>query len=144
MARYFTLQEAQAELPHVEELLRHAISLKTSLEEAEQKLRSEAERIRLAGGALVHRENLVAVIRRRESVASQLRSALAAIEERGCLVKDLGIGLLDFPTHFRGEEVYLCWKLGEPAIEFWHGAKEGFRGRKPIDQDFLDHHEAGA
>ena len=141
MARYFTLQQAQAELPHVEESLRQAISLKTSMEEAEQELRSEAERIRLSGGALVHREKLVAVIGRRESIASQLRSALAAIEERGCIVKDLGIGLLDFPTRFRGEEVYLCWRLGEPAIAFWHGVNEGFKGRKPIDQDFLDNHE---
>jgi hypothetical protein len=48
---------------------------------------------------------------------------------------------VDFPTLFRGVEVYLCWKLGESGIEFWHGVDEGFRGRKPIDQDFLDHHE---
>ena len=58
----------------------------------------------------------------------------------GCVVKDLDIGLIDFPTEFRGEEVYLCWKLGEPRIEFWHGVEEGFRGRKAIDQDFRDHH----
>lgn len=143
MARYFTFEQAQAELPHVEESLRQAISLKGSMDEAEHELRSESERIRLAGGALVHREKLVAVIGRRESVASQLRSALAAIEDRGCLVKDLVVGLLDFPTRFRGEEVYLCWRLGEPAIAFWHAVNEGFRGRKPIDQDFLDHHEGG-
>ena len=41
---------------------------------------------------------------------------------------------------YRGEEVYLCWKLGEGAIEFWHG-DEGFKGRKPIDRDFLDNHQ---
>jgi hypothetical protein len=59
----------------------------------------------------------------------------------GVLVKDLDTGLVDFPTLFRGVEVYLCWKLGENGIEFWHGVEEGFRGRKSIDQDFLDHHE---
>src|ERR1022692_1227749 len=42
---------------------------------------------------------------------------------------------------FRGEEVYLCWKLDEASIQFWHGTHEGFAGRKGIDQDFLDHHE---
>jgi hypothetical protein len=57
-------------------------------------------------------------------------------------VKDLDIGLVDFPTVFRGVEVCLCWKLGEPRIGYWHGAEEGFRGRKPIDQDFLAHHSA--
>jgi hypothetical protein len=55
-------------------------------------------------------------------------------------VKDLDIGLVDFPTTFNGVEVYLCWKLGEPGIEFWHGVEEGFRGRKPIDREFLENH----
>jgi hypothetical protein len=54
-------------------------------------------------------------------------------------VKDLDTGLVDFPTLFRGQEVYLCWKLGEASIEFWHSVDEGFRGRKAIDRDFRDH-----
>jgi len=58
-------------------------------------------------------------------------------------VKDLDIGLVDFPTLFRGAEVYLCWRLGEPAIQFWHGVDEGFAKRKAIDQDFRDHHNGG-
>ncbi len=59
-------------------------------------------------------------------------------------MKDLDIGLVDFPTLFQGEEVYLCWKLGEAGIRFWHGIDEGFRGRKPIDAEFLEHHQAAA
>jgi hypothetical protein len=55
-------------------------------------------------------------------------------------VKDLDTGLVDFPTMYRGVEVCLCWKLGEGAIGYWHGVDEGFRGRKPIDQDFRDQH----
>jgi hypothetical protein len=140
--RFFTLAQAQAAIPHVEEPLRQAISLKTSLEETEEELRGESERIRMSGGALVHREKLVATVERRESIVAQLRGVLAAIQERGCLVKDLDRGLLDFPTLFRGDEVYLCWKLGEPEIAFWHGVNDGFRGRKPIDQEFLDNHRA--
>jgi hypothetical protein len=70
-----------------------------------------------------------------------LRDRIEAVLETGCLVKDLDIGLVDFPTLFRGEEVYLCWKLGENAIAFWHSEDEGFQGRKPIDQDFIDHHK---
>ena len=56
-------------------------------------------------------------------------------------MKDLDTGLVDFPTLFRGQEVYLCWKLGEPSIEYWHSVDQGFRGRKPIDRDFRDHLE---
>jgi len=77
---------------------------------------------------------------RRDSSAARLKASLQQVQEIGCIVKDLDIGLIDFPTTFRGIEVYLCWKLGEPAIEFWHGVDEGFRGRKAIDQDFIDHH----
>ncbi len=65
-------------------------------------------------------------------------------QDAGCLVKDLEKGLVDFPTLFRGEEVYLCWKLGEESIQFWHGTHEGFAGRKPIDQAFLENHEGDA
>lgn len=142
MPRYFTLAQAQAAIHHVEESLRLAISLKASLEDAEEELRGESERIRMSGGALVHREKLVAMVERRESIAGQLRGVLGAIQEHGCLVKDLDMGLLDFPTLFRGEEVYLCWRLGESEIAFWHGVKDGFPGRKPIDQEFLDNHRA--
>lgn len=120
--------------------MRQAISLKSSLEEAETELRGEAERIRMAGGALVHREKIAAVLERRESAAEKLRHVIEAIQQTGCLIKDLDIGLLDFPTLLRGEEVYLCWKVGEPEIGFWHRIDDGYRGRRPIDPDFLEHH----
>ncbi len=80
---------------------------------------------------------------RREAAAAALKQTIEKIQEFGCLVKDLDIGLIDFPTLFQGEEVYLCWKLGEVGIRFWHGIHEGFRGRKPIDAEFLEHHQGG-
>ena len=55
----------------------------------------------------------------------------------GVEVKDLEVGLIDFPTLFRGEEVLLCWRFGEERIEQWHGLTEGFRGKRPIDEEFL-------
>jgi hypothetical protein len=48
-------------------------------------------------------------------------------------VKDLDIGLLDFPCQVEGRTVLLCWKLGEQGITHWHDTSEGFAGRKPID-----------
>ncbi len=140
MPRYFTLAQAQAALGQTEQWLREAISLKGSLEEVEVELRSEAERVRMSGGALVRREKLSAALARREGAAERLRGLIESIQKTGCLVKDLDMGLLDFPTLLRGEEVYLCWKLGESEIAFWHGTDEGYRGRKPIDGDFLAHH----
>jgi hypothetical protein len=144
MPRHFTLEQAQALALQVEEQLRRALSMKSSLEDAVNVIEGESERIRLTGGALLDRGKVLEAAARRDAAVAQLRETLAAIQERGCLVKDLDVGLLDFPTLFRGEEVYLCWKLGEPAIQFWHGTDEGFRGRKPIDREFLEHHRGDA
>jgi hypothetical protein len=59
--------------------------------------------------------------------------AVNKIQETGCVVKDLDTGLIDFPSLLDGQEVYLCWKVGEDRIEYWHGLHEGFAGRKPLD-----------
>lgn len=59
---------------------------------------------------------------------------LAEIDATGVHVKDLDIGLLDFPCKVEGEILLLCWRLGEPTITHWHSTNEGFAGRKPIDE----------
>jgi hypothetical protein len=140
MARFFTLQEAEQLLPEVETLVRRAIALKTEFDEAEQDLQNFARRIMLAGGSVVRPSEAVALKQRRDAAASSLKSVMEDLEVFGCLIKDLNIGLLDFPTYYRGREVYLCWRLGEKGISHWHGTDEGFAGRKPIDDDFLAHH----
>ena len=55
------------------------------------------------------------------------------IEAYGCLVKDLDLGLLDFPSMRDGRAVYLCWKAGEERITHWHGMDEGFLARRPLE-----------
>ena len=66
------------------------------------------------------------------------------VDELGAQVKDLDIGLIDFLTRYHGREVCLCWKLGEHGIRFWHSQEEGFKGRKPIDAEFLENHHGDA
>ena len=141
MARLFTHAEAESLIPQVERLLRDALDRKSDYEKAERSLRSFTEHIMLMGGVIIDREQALESRNAREAAAARLRAVIEEIQETGCLIKDLDIGLVDFPTRFRGTEVYLCWKLGESSIQFWHGVDEGFRGRKPIDQDFLDNHE---
>ena len=141
MPRYFTLQQAEELLPDVESAIREAISLKSEYQEAEAEWQRFSQRIMLLGGVLVDHSRLVEQKNNRETTAARLKQVLEKIQDYGCLVKDLDIGLIDFPTRFRGEEVYLCWKLGETGIQFWHGIHEGFRGRKPIDRDFLENHQ---
>ena len=57
------------------------------------------------------------------------------IHGRGAIVKDLDEGLVDFPARREGEEILLCWRLGEDDVAFWHGLEEGFAGRRPIDPE---------
>jgi len=140
MPKRFTLDEAQRLIPEVERMVQEAVSIKSEFDEAEREQQSFTERIMLLGGVLVDRTRAFEIRNRREAALSRLRNAIEQVQGLGCVVKDLDMGLVDFPTLFRGEEVYLCWKLGEDAIEFWHGVDEGFRGRKAIDQDFRDHH----
>ena len=143
MSKLFTLEEAQRLIPEVDRLLRSAIDAKADYESAERSIQEQNERIMLMGGIVVNRERALEVKTRRESAAAILRNAVESVQQLGCQVKDLDTGLIDFPTSFRGVEVCLCWKLGENGISWWHGMEEGFRGRKPIDQDFLDHHTGG-
>ena len=70
----------------------------------------------------------------RDKAIQAAKDTLSEINAIGVQVKDLDIGLLDFPCLVDGEIVLLCWKLGEPTISHWHGTEEGFAGRKPIDE----------
>ena len=141
MAKRFTLAEAESLIPSVDRLLRQAVELKSGYSSAEKRMDSFQQRIVMAGGMMVDRGKVREVRDRRDEAAAALRGLIEQVQELGCVIKDLDIGLIDFPTSFQGREVYLCWKLGEPSIAFWHGVDEGFAGRKPIDQDFRDHHE---
>src|SRR5579872_413960 len=140
MSRRFNLAEAQSLIPQVDQLLRVAIAQKAEFQEADQAVQAISQRVTLMGGMMIDRDQAVDTRRRRDSMATKLRASVEEVEGFGCVIKDLDIGLIDFPTLLRGVEVYLCWKLGESKIAFWHGIDEGFRGRKAIDQDFREHH----
>ena|SRR5579863_6663372 len=144
MARRFTLEEAERLLPQIEEGIRAAVSLKSEYEEAESTIQAVTQRVIMLGGVLVDRKAIYQNRLRRDNSAELLKAEVEKIQQTGCVIKDLDLGLVDFPTLFRGEEVYICWKLGEAGIGFWHGIHEGFAGRKAIDQDFRDHHRGDA
>jgi len=132
--RTFTLDEAQSLLPVLESLLRTAISSKKVIEEAEAEQQALQHRVFLNGGMFL---NVVPLARRkaeRVKAEQRVKDTLAEIDSIGVQVKDLDIGLLDFPCEVEGQIILLCWKLGEKAITHWHGTTEGFAGRKPIDE----------
>jgi hypothetical protein len=134
MSRTFTLDEAQSLLPILESLLKQAIQSKKTIEEVDAEVQQLTQRIFMNGGTLV---NVVQVAQRkaaREKAVQRIKDAVAEIDATGVQVKDLDIGLLDFPCNVEGEIVLLCWKLGESKIAFWHDTTSGFAGRQPIDE----------
>jgi hypothetical protein len=144
MPRHFTLAQAEQMLPEVEQALRDALFHKSEYQAAEEELNRNTQRIRMAGGSRVNPAPILAMRARRDTSASALREIFERVEVMGVLIKDLDIGLIDFLTNYHGNEVCLCWKLGEDRIRFWHGLEEGFSGRKPIDDEFLQNHRGDA
>jgi hypothetical protein len=69
----------------------------------------------------------------------RLEKEIQTLEDLGCVLKDMTTGLIDFPAVRLGMRVWLCWRLGEERVTFWHGLHEGFAGRKPVNEkEFYD------
>jgi hypothetical protein len=131
--RIFTLTEAERTRRELEPFLIEAIDARKKLSELDQELTAVSTRILMMGGVLVPYGKLAEKRMEHQSLAERMKSNLEKILATGCLVKDLDVGLLDFPSVINNEEVYLCWKLGEERIRYYHRQDEGYSGRKPID-----------
>lgn len=140
MPRYFSLSEAREALPALGRLIREAVQARARHQQTELALQSLAQRILLNGGTAVDTGTVEQWKATCEASGTSLKSALERIDQMGVLVKDLDTGLVDFPTLYRGDEVYLCWRMDEPDIEFWHEVSAGFAGRRPIDAAFIANH----
>ena len=131
--KLFSLTEAERTRRELEPVLIEAMECRKKLSGLDAELSAVAARIMMMGGILVPHDKLSLVRMEHTRLVQNLRSALDQILETGCLIKDLDVGLLDFPSMIDNEEVYLCWKLGEDRIRFYHRQDEGFAGRKPLD-----------
>jgi len=132
--KYFNRREAEELLPTIAPWLAEAQSQKQRLDSVKSDLTEAASRIMFLGGTVPPVAELVRKKAEHDKVAQELLAIVTRIQETGVLVKDLDLGLVDFPSLLRGEEIYLCWKLGEERIGFWHGVDEGFAARKPLDE----------
>jgi hypothetical protein len=131
--RLFTLTEAERARRDLEPFLLEAMDCRKKLAGLETDLSAVSARIMMMGGVIVPYEKLATLRLEHQQLAETMKSALNRILESGCLIKDLEVGLLDFPSRINNEEVYLCWRLGEDRIRFYHRQDEGFAGRKPLD-----------
>jgi hypothetical protein len=133
--RYFDRDEAEELLPMIATALVVAREQKQEMDRLDRDLSQAAAKIMMLGGWLPPHRELAEKRVLREQAKEKITQAINEIHETGCVVKDLDEGLVDFPTLRDGEEVYLCWKLGEEHIVYWHGLTEGFAGRKPLEDE---------
>ena len=138
-SKIFSLRDAERLRAQLEPILIEAIEARRKLAELEEQLAKLAERVQQSGGMMIPFEKAAKQRLERNRLAESIHSALEQIQSTGCVVKDLEVGLLDFPARINGEAVYLCWRLGEGRIRFYHSQDEGFSGRKPIDPRDADY-----
>lgn len=123
--RIFTPQEANRMLQEIKPLIR---SLMVKKKDAER-IKNMIEKYRLLGASEYYLQEKAEKL---ERLTDEIISIIDEIGNMGVIVRDIDQGLVDFPAERYGERVYLCWKYGEKEIAYWHEAREGFLGRKPI------------
>jgi hypothetical protein len=129
--RYFTPEEANEALREVRPLTEQLVGHRRALVEAQARRAELAEQIAGNGGGIPP-QSLADANEELEREAEALAECIRDIGELGGQVKDLDRGLVDFPSRHGDDEILLCWQLGEDEVAHWHGADEGFAGRRPL------------
>lgn len=129
--RLFTLAEASDLLADVRPLAERIVDRKRALDAAEAQRAELLHRIAGNGGDLTP-SDVADAVQRVEREAAAIGTLVDELHGRGVQVKDLDLGLLDFPSEREGEVVLLCWRVGEDEIGYWHGVDEGYAGRKAL------------
>ena len=137
--RYFTLDEANSLLPRLRSLLERLRRDAATLEGLQQALQEGGQSLGKASrpGSNGHGRNgagprFYALLQEADEALKAMQAALREIEDLGCVVKDVATGLVDFRTMRDGRAVYLCWRLGEDDIRYWHELDAGYAGRRPL------------
>lgn len=130
--RLFTPAEANSALPEVRDAAERLVALRRRMHELEETQSSLTTAIGRNGGGYVTGD-LDAAQGELASLARAAGACLERLDDLGVLVKDPDSGLVDFPARREGEDVLLCWRVGEDEVRYWHDLVHGFAGRKPID-----------
>jgi hypothetical protein len=133
MPEYFTQAQAEALLPRLEAALRAMQGLRAELAECELALREQ--HARMASNGHLPLDDLASLPDQVADLSHRLSERASEVTESGAILKDLDMGLLDFPTLRDGREVYLCWRLGERRIGWWHEVDAGLSGRQPLEPE---------
>ena len=126
LKKYFTIEEAERLLPEIEKILSRTINLNKALELL------ESIEIEVYDDCYDDLSKVTKANKQFHKLSYEFYDNIEKLEEMGCLVKDLELGIIDFYCRFEGRDIFLCWKFGEKHIKFWHEIDAGYIGRKPI------------
>jgi hypothetical protein len=128
--KYFTPEQADAMLPLVRSIVKDIAELAPSVRDRHERLK------RLQRGGVAKGVVTAAQLEEEEAALEhdreRLEECLGELSELGVEMKDPFVGLIDFPCWKDGREIYLCWKLGESSLGYWHEVNAGFAGRRPL------------
>lgn len=128
--KWFTLEEANALLPQIREEIVALQAIKREFEDRYVRLKQLKDK---AGTSSSDGSDPFFTLEcELEFMQIEARTIVQSIHRKGAQLKDLEMGLVDFPSKRGEEEVLLCWRQGEDAISYWHTYEDGFAGRKPI------------
>lgn len=130
MPRIFTLEEASAQLPRLREILLEMQEKKPALDALREEL-AKLGHTASGNGHLVGKE-AAGKRKQADALVDRLNELMSEITEIGCEIKGVEQGLIDFRAERDGRIVYLCWRLGEDEIGFWHELDHGYAGREPL------------
>jgi hypothetical protein len=139
VARYYTLDDANALVPEVAVVtarLRDQRDELVGLRDAYRDREGSVLEDLIADGPESDTDDpeLRRLRLRMRGIVDQMQADVAWLDERSIVLRDISSGLLDFPALASGRQVWLCWRLGEDTLEFWHGLEDGFAGRQPLDR----------
>ena len=132
--KVFTLQEANGMVPALEPLMRRLMGMRQELRQHQQVLDEFRARASRDGGVLPG-SSFAEAKTETTRILAEIHEGVQQVETWGCVVKDLDQGLVDFLARRGREQVFLCWRLGEPEIRYWHRLQDGFADRKPLEED---------
>jgi hypothetical protein len=121
VSKVYSVEEANALLPHLAPAL---VELREKFEQAAE-IRVMVTKAAAGNGWSPHREKWSRTLARVAELLERLQSWEVEL-------RDIGTGLVDFPARVEGEDAYLCWRLGEPEVAYWHRKDDGFPGRRPL------------
>mgnify|MGYP002622956407 CR=1 FL=1 len=137
--KLFTAEQANAMLPLVRCIVKDMVELSDDMIERRQRLDSMRAHRQLKSDA--QDEEIAVMEAEFRADTERLQGFINELVDLGVEPKGVAQGLVDFPSKRNGRIVYLCWKLGEPDIRYWHELDGGFAGRQPLREPLLvDHH----